>query len=192
MLEDVLEAVAPTADQSRLVLVTVDPTAIALAERYGARTVDDGADDGHTGSVTAAALRLAGEGASGFLTLPGDVPLTTSEEVRRILDVHLAAPAPAFTIAPSHDAFGSNAVAMSPPDAVALRFGDDSYRPHLAAARAAGIEPAIVNLPGIAEDIDTPDDLDRVSAIASLRVTRTYLLLQEFASARLTSAESTS
>ena len=191
MLEDVLAAVAPTADQSRPVLVTVDPAAIALAACYGARVVDDGAGDGHTGSVTAAARRLAGEGARGFLTVPGDVPLVTSEEVLRILDVHQAA-APAFTIAPSHDELGSNAVAMSPPGAVTLRFGDDSYRPHLAAARSAGIEPGIVNLAGVAEDVDTPADLDRISAIAGLRATRTFTLLGEFASDRLTPAERTS
>ena len=44
----------------------------------------------------------------------------------------------------------------SPPDAVQLRFGEDSFRPHLAAAGAAGFVPAVVPLPGIALDIDGP------------------------------------
>ena len=39
---------------------------------------------------------------------------------------------------------------MSPPDAVPLRFGEDSFFPHLAAAAARGIEPSVVRLPGIA------------------------------------------
>lgn len=190
MLEDVLSAVAPTGDQSRLVLVTVDPTAVALAKSFGARVLDDGAHDGHTGSVVAAASVLKAEGANGFLTLPADVPLITTGEVRRILDTHHASPTPAFTIVPSHDEFGSNAIAMSPPGAVPLRFGDDSYRPHLAAARTCGIEPSIVNLPGVAEDVDTPEDVDRVSANEALRATRTYTLLQEFEHANIASPES--
>ena len=92
-----------------------------------------------------------------MLTLPGDIPLVTAAEIERLIAAHL--PAPSFTIAPSHDEMGSNAILMSPPDAVTLRFGDDSFRPHLAAARAAGIEPTVVNLPGIALDIDNPADL---------------------------------
>jgi 2-phospho-L-lactate guanylyltransferase len=40
-----------------------------------------------------------------------------------------------------------------------LRFGDDSFFPHLAAARAMGIEPTIVKLAGIGLDIDQPDDV---------------------------------
>jgi 2-phospho-L-lactate guanylyltransferase len=50
-------------------------------------------------------------------------------------------------------------VLCTPANAVPLRFGDDSFFPHLAAARAHGIEPCVVRLPRIALDIDTPQDL---------------------------------
>ena len=40
-----------------------------------------------------------------------------------------------------------------------LRFGDDSFFPHLASARALGIKPTIIRLPGIALDIDQPGDV---------------------------------
>jgi 2-phospho-L-lactate guanylyltransferase len=159
MLEDVLSAIAPVRDRARCAVVTVDPDAAAMAVRYGMRVLTDGARDGHTGSVMAAARRLASEGASGFLTVPGDIPNIATAEIEALLDAHRSAPA--FTIAPSHDELGSNAVACSPVDAVPLRFGSDSYFPHLAAARRAGVEPTILRLPGIAMDIDTPDDLAR-------------------------------
>ena len=42
---------------------------------------------------------------------------------------------------------------------VPLRFGTDSFFPHLAAAKRQGIEPTVLKLPRIALDIDTPDDL---------------------------------
>ena len=48
--------------------------ATAVAARRGARVVTEGARDGHTGSVTAAARVLAREGRGGMLTMPGDIP----------------------------------------------------------------------------------------------------------------------
>jgi 2-phospho-L-lactate/phosphoenolpyruvate guanylyltransferase len=165
MLEDVLVALAETRGLAGLLLVTIDPAARDLASRYGACVIEDGARDGHTGAVTAAARRLAAEGRGTMLTLPGDIPLVNSAEIERLIAAHL--PAPSFTIAPSHDEMGSNAILISPPDAVRLRFGEDSFRPHLAASRAAGIEPTIVKLPGIALDIDNPADLAHFSQVGS-------------------------
>jgi 2-phospho-L-lactate guanylyltransferase len=49
---------------------------------------------------------------------------------------------------------------------VPLTFGDDSFYPHLRAARACGIEPVIVRQPGIGLDIDRPEDM---AAFAQLR-----------------------
>jgi 2-phospho-L-lactate guanylyltransferase len=157
MLEDVLEALSATPGIAGLLVVTVDPEARRLAARYGGRSIETGARDGHTGAVAAAARLLATEGRSGMLTLPGDIPLVTPSEIAQLLAAHL--PAPSFTIVPSHDEQGSNAVACSPPGAVPLRFGEDSFYPHLRAAEACGIQPTVLHLPGIALDIDNPEDV---------------------------------
>src|SRR5579864_8086315 len=157
MLEDVLAALAGASGLAGRILVTTDAATIELATRYGALCWAEGAEDGHTGAVMAAARRLAREGRAGMLTVPGDIPLVTAAEINQLIAAHR--PAPAFTIAPSHDELGSNAIIVSPPDAVPLRFGDNSFFPHLAAAEAQGIRPTILNLPGIALDIDNPDDL---------------------------------
>ena len=165
MLEDVLAALVEARGLAGLVLVTTDAAAMRLAGRYGGQCWADGAADGHTGAVTAAARRLATEGRGGMMSVPGDVPLVTAAEIERLLAAHR--PAPAFTIAPSHDEKGSNAVLLSPPDAVPLRFGDDSFFPHLAAAEARGIAPTVLHLPGIALDIDNPVDLAQFSQLGS-------------------------
>ena len=157
MLEDVLAALTATPGIAGLLVVTVDHEAGRLAASYGARLIEVGARDGHTGAVTAAARLLAAEQRSGMLTLPGDIPLVTPAEIARLLAAHL--PAPSFTIVPSHDEQGSNAIACSPPDAVPLRFGENSFYPHLQSAEMAGIRPNVVHLPGIALDIDNPGDL---------------------------------
>jgi 2-phospho-L-lactate guanylyltransferase len=173
MLEDVLEALSATSGIAGLLVVTADPEAGRLAARYGGRPIEAGARDGHTGAVTAAARLLAAEGRSGMLTLPGDIPLVTPVEIAQLLTAHM--PAPSFTIVPSHDEQGSNAIACSPPDAVPLRFGENSFYPHLQAAEMAGIRPNVLHLPGIALDIDNPEDVVSFMRIGSSTRARAVL-----------------
>ena len=173
MLEDVLAALAATPGLAGIAVVTVEPAAASLAARYGARVIETGARDGHTGAVSAMARLLAEEGAPGMLTVPGDIPLVTPAEIASLIAAHR--PAPAFTIAPSRDEHGSNAVICSPPDAVPLRFGEDSFFPHLRAAEALGIPPTVLHLPGIALDVDTPEDLAAFTMLLSATRTRTLL-----------------
>jgi 2-phospho-L-lactate guanylyltransferase len=165
MLEDVLAALVETRGLAGRILVTTDAAAMRLAARYDAECWAEGADAGHTGAVTAAARRLAAENRGAMLTLPGDIPLVTPAEIGRLIAAHR--PAPSFTIAPAHDEKGSNAIILSPPDAVPLRFGDDSFVPHLAAAEARGLAPVVLQLPGIALDIDNPVDLLHFAGLGS-------------------------
>lgn len=175
MLEDVLGALAGVSALEGLAVVTVEPLARRLACRYGARVFEEGAAESHTAAVSAAARALAAEGIGGIAAFPGDIPLVTAAEIAALLDAH--ARAPAFTIAPSHDELGSNAVLVSPPDAVPLRFGENSFFPHLRAAESRGIAPRVLRLPGIALDIDGPSDLARFLAVESR--TRARALLAE-------------
>jgi len=176
MLQDVLDAVAATRGLAGIILVTRDPFAITLGKNLGARIVTDGARDGHTGAVTAAGRLLVREGAAGLLTVPGDIPRITAAELETALAAHR--PAPSFTIVPAHDERGSNCVILSPPDSVALRFGEDSFFPHLEAARRHGIEPTIVPLPGIGMDIDHPADIFSFLRMAPRAHTRTLDFLE--------------
>ena len=170
MLEDVLTALSECRGLAGVVLVTLDAEARALAARYGARVLEEQENRGHTAASSFGARRLAQEGVAGMVQLPADIPLVTSEDIDALLEAHAAAPA--VTLAPSRDERGSNAVACSPADVLPLRFGDDSYFPHLQRARALGIEPAIVHRPGLALDVDTPDDL--LAFLATPSRTRAY------------------
>ncbi len=151
--------------------------ATELARRYGARVVTDGARDGHTGAVMAMARLLGEEGRAGMLTVPGDIPRVTAAEIAAVIAARR--PAPSVTIVPAHDERGSNAVLCSPPTVMPLRFGDDSFLPHLAAARALGIEPTIVKLPGIGLDIDQPADLQAFRRATPHMLTRALALLEQ-------------
>jgi 2-phospho-L-lactate/phosphoenolpyruvate guanylyltransferase len=177
MLEDVLAALA-AARLDGILVNTVEPRAAKLAERYHARVIGKDARSGHTAAVTAMARVLAREGCEGMLVVPADIPRATAIEIDAVLTA--ARPAPSFTISPAHDELGSNAVLCRPPEAVPLRFGHNSFFPHLEAARRQGVEPAIVPLPGIALDIDHPGDLRAFLAADPPMRTRTLDLLGEF------------
>jgi 2-phospho-L-lactate guanylyltransferase len=175
MAEDVLAALAASPGLAGPIVVTVDHAAATLAARYQARVLADGAREGQTGAVAAAARLLAREGKRAMLTIPGDVPLVTPDEIAQIIAAHDRTPD--FIIVPAHDERGSNAILCAPPDAVPLKFGDDSFLPHLDAARRAGLEPKILRLPGLGLDIDNPGDLAAFLKIPSN--TRARALLRE-------------
>lgn len=177
MLEDVLAALS-AAPLAGIMVNTLDAMATELASRFGARIITSGARDGHSGAVAAMAHILAEESAVGMLTCPGDIPGVTADEAEGLLAQHAAAPA--FTIVPAHDARGSNAVLLSPPDLLPLRFGNDSFMPHLEAARQHGLAPTVLRFPGFALDIDNPQDARDFLSSGLGEHTKSIALLRRF------------
>ena len=174
MLEDVFNAVAGARNTAGLIVVTVDAAATALAKKYAARIITEGATSGHSGAVNTAAGILAREGKRGFLQMPLDIPLVSSEEISTVVAMHREGE-PSFIIAPSNDELGSNGVLVSPPTAVPLTFGDDSFFPHLRTAEKCGIQPQVIRLPGFGLDIDRPEDLAEFAKLRSNTCTQAYV-----------------
>jgi 2-phospho-L-lactate/phosphoenolpyruvate guanylyltransferase len=170
MLEDVLSALAASAGLAGTLMVTRDQKARPLAARYGARVLMEEENRGHTAASSLGARTLADQGVAGMVQVPADIPLVTPDDVAALLRAH--GQAPAVTLSPSREERGTNAVVCSPPDLLPLRFGDDSFLPHVQRARSIGIEPQIVRRPGLALDIDTPDDL--AAFVAAPSASRTY------------------
>jgi len=99
-------------------------------------------------------------GATSTLVIPGDIPLIQSWELEKILE---SAPEEGCVLAPAADGRGTNAAFRRPPGLFPLRFGNDSFKPHLAAARATGKPCVVCPLPGIALDVDNPSDLQQLA-----------------------------
>jgi 2-phospho-L-lactate guanylyltransferase len=156
MLEDVLDAAAAALPGAVLV-VTTDPEVEALARAFGVESLTESANRGHTAAVALAQGEAVARRAAGFLTLPGDVPCVTSREIT-VLCAALAQ-GPGVVFVPSRSGRGTNAVLLAPPDAIPLTFGEPSFENHLKTARAAGLTPRVLELPGIGLDVDAPDDL---------------------------------
>ena len=90
-----------------------------------------------------------------------DLPLLRAEEVTALI---AATPDPGIAIARAGDG-GTNAVSMRPPRALRTCFGEpQSAALHARLAHEAGLEHALVDLPGLAFDVDRPEDLARLRA----------------------------
>ena len=156
MLADVLDALDATAGLDGAAVVSRDADVMELARRRGLRVIPETGTDLNA-AVAQAANVLSAEGCARLLVMPADLPLAGPEEIAQVLT---ALPeAPGLTLVPDRHGVGTNGFLCSPPDAVAPCFGADSFARHLEAARDAGIPATVLRLPGLALDIDTPEDL---------------------------------
>jgi 2-phospho-L-lactate guanylyltransferase len=175
MLRDVLAAVGQ-AHVDVVWVVTRDAAVTAVATDFGCRVLSEAENRGHTAAVLHAQARAAAEGATRFITVPGDVPCVTPAEIDALVTAAGASPAAAF--APSRSGLGTNGVALAPPDVMPLRFGEPSFPDHLGAARARGLVPRTLALAGLGLDIDDADDvrvlLGEGAATESARLLRTW------------------
>jgi 2-phospho-L-lactate guanylyltransferase len=175
MLEDVLDAAAAALPGAVLV-VTTDPEVQAVARARGVECLTESANRGHTAAVAFAQREAVTRGAARFLTIPGDVPCVTAQEILALCGALEEAPGVVFV--PSRSGLGTNAALLAPPDAILLTFGEPSFENHLKTARAAGLTPQVLELPGIGLDVDAPDDLpvllERGPSTRSARLLRRF------------------
>lgn len=138
----------------------VDGVLVVTPEPEVARGRDVLEDPG-VGHGFAVALALRDERArDGALVVMADCPLVTPAS----LDALVQAARP-IALVPARDG-GTNAVALADPALVEPAFGErESARVTIARARAAGIEPALLDDAGLAFDVDRPDDLERVRTL---------------------------
>jgi len=107
-------------------------------------------------ALTAAALEARRRGAERLVLVHADLPLLEPEEVTALI---AASQASGLAIAPDRHGRGTNALCLTWPPAIRFEFGPESLAKHLAQAAARGLSPAVVRLPGLAFDLDEPDDL---------------------------------
>jgi 2-phospho-L-lactate guanylyltransferase len=156
MLRDVLEAIGAARMIEHTIVVSGEPVAVDLAEESGAEVVRDESDAGHPEAALLGVAAAQAEGASCVLLLPGDCPLLDPRDIDRLLT---AVPEPYVAVVPDRHGTGTNALLLSPPDAIRPAFGPGSRERHVEAARAAGIPHAVEPLESLALDLDTPADL---------------------------------
>jgi 2-phospho-L-lactate/phosphoenolpyruvate guanylyltransferase len=156
MVADVLEAIGEARTIERTIVVSGDPVAQELAAEAAAEVVPDPADASHVEAALAGIARAEAEGAGCVVLLAGDCPLLDPRELDRLLT---GVPDRYVGIVPDRHGTGTNALVLSPPDAILPAFGEGSRARHVAAAREAGVAFGVEELASLGLDLDTPADV---------------------------------
>ncbi|HUD63147.1 MAG TPA: 2-phospho-L-lactate guanylyltransferase [Candidatus Sulfotelmatobacter sp.] len=177
MLHDVLTALYGWKNRPAVAVVTSDAYAVRLATEYGFDIIADPDNPGETGAIEMATRVCVERGVDSTLIIPADIPLIQVWELEEIME---KAPVAGSVLVPAADGRGTNAAFRRPADLFPLRFGNDSFKPHHAAAQATGKPSVVLNLPGIAVDVDNPEDLEQMISLPG--DTRAQKLARGFAS----------
>jgi len=160
LLERTLAAAGMVPEIAAVLVVSPDPAILELAARSGAQVIEQRGDGLNEGLDEALAEALAG-GATAVLVLAGDLPSVSDTSISEIVATAAAAASRAraiVVVVPDRHGRGTNALLLSPPDAIQFAFGNDSRAAHQAAARAAGALSLEVDGP-LSLDLDLPEDL---------------------------------
>ena len=158
------------------IVVTMDPAAAGIAKELRAVGLVERAP-GLNEAIEAARSVAIARGATAIVVLPADLPSVAARSVDELLARASAADAAAgadstgalVALVPDRHGLGTNALVMSPPDAIAPAFGGESRAAHARAATAAGARYVELDGP-LSLDLDTPADLIAAeAALGSLR-----------------------
>jgi 2-phospho-L-lactate/phosphoenolpyruvate guanylyltransferase len=173
MARDVFGVVAQLTDAARFV-VSDDPEVLEEAKRFGLEPVEDKVRQGQSAAVGQGFTLAWERGFTAALTIPGDVPGVTSDELRTFRKYR---PEIEVLLAPDRGRIGTNGLRLVPPHAISLAFGEDSFNLHRAAAARANRSFSVIEIEGLRYDLDTPEDV--VAFIRLGRETATLDLLRE-------------
>ena len=152
-----LEVLKQTAALEQVLVVSRDTAALALARKMGVRTLQEKGDSQLNLALRRATVLLQTYRVSSVLVLPADLPLLTPDDVQAVLAK--GQQPPVVVLAPDRHQDATNALLVSPPGLVPYCHGPGSFARYLAAAQKAGARVEIVKRPGLALDVDWPEDL---------------------------------
>ena len=157
-----------------LFVISEDPDVLEEGRRFGLEPLTDRVGQGQSAAVGQGFAAAWERGFTAALTIPGDVPAVTPEE---LADLCAYRPEIEVLLAPDRERLGTNGLRLVPPHAIALRFGEDSFTLHRAEARRANRSFAVREVEGLRYDLDRPEDI--VAFMQLPRDTQTRRLLQE-------------
>jgi 2-phospho-L-lactate/phosphoenolpyruvate guanylyltransferase len=159
MFSDVLASLRRVPGLDAVTVVTAEQIAKSAALRVGVRVLRDTEQAGQSQAASIGIRYALAAGFGRVLLVPGDTPLLDPAEVAALLER-----SPPVAIVPDRHLTGTNALLLSPPDAIEPSFGPASLARHTSAAEAAGVEYAVERVHTLELDVDTPEDLAELAA----------------------------
>lgn len=141
-----------------VLVVSRDQAALSLAREHGARTVLENGAPQLNVALARATIIAKNYVTSGVLIVPADLPLITPEDVTEMLEY--AHEPPVVVVAPDRRREGTNALLVCPVGLIEYDFGPDSFKRHCDRTKEIGARLEVVDLPSLALDVDSPEDLE--------------------------------
>jgi 2-phospho-L-lactate guanylyltransferase len=157
MVRDVFAALASSRELDAVAVISAEPRIAEIAGGTATTVIAD-ARIGHSDAALAGVEWAKEHGYDKVVMLPGDCPLLDPQELDDLI-VRTREDRIEFAVIPDRMGTGTNALVISPPDAVAPSFGPGSRQRHLALGLAAGRRTAEHQVPTLALDLDTAEDL---------------------------------
>ena len=151
-------------------VVSGDVTVRTIARRHpGVAVIRESGHGGLNSALLDGRRAAVRDGATAVLLLPADLPLLTMDALDALLQASDAAIAagsgrPVVVLAPADARVGTNAMLVAPPETIEPRFGEQSLEAHMRGAVAADASLQLVHHPALGFDLDTPEDVERLSA----------------------------
>jgi 2-phospho-L-lactate guanylyltransferase len=160
MVTDVLIALRRAKGVDEVLVVSGETMAVALAAGYDAAAVIDDPDDvGHSAAAARGVQAAMERGATRVLLVPGDCPALDPAEIDELLEDAEGVDTPDVVVVPDRHGDGTNALLLTPPDAIRPAFGPGSRERHERLAEEAGATCTAIAVPTLGLDVDTVDDL---------------------------------
>jgi 2-phospho-L-lactate/phosphoenolpyruvate guanylyltransferase len=164
MFSDVLATLRRVPQLDAIVVVTGDRSAESAAAGKRVTVLHDSAQAGQSEAALIGIHHALAAGYERVLLVPSDTPLLQPREVTALI----GGTGELVIVADRHGT-GTNALVLSPPDAIEPAFGPDSFARHMAAAEAAELPYRAEVVAGLALDVDTPGDLAELAAALAER-----------------------
>jgi 2-phospho-L-lactate/phosphoenolpyruvate guanylyltransferase len=171
MLEDVLNALqSSVVDET--VIVGEDLAVEQVAKKFGASYLSaNGAS--LNSAIEEATSWCMKKGSESVLVLPADVPLLDAKDINRIVELGKGGGL-AVVLSPSQN-WGTNALYQNPPKMIPACFGPKSFLNHIREAYCKGISVRLHFSSGLATDIDSAEDLEKLFETENKTVSRRVL-----------------
>lgn len=156
MFADVVTAVRRSQAIDAMLIVSSDHIAQRIAGGHGADVIED-AGVGHNEAANLGLSYAREHGATRVLLVPGDCPLLAPAELDELIATR--AETPSAIVVPDRHGTGTNALLLAPPTSLTPSFGPDSRARHERLAAEQGTRAEVMEFPGLALDVDTPEDL---------------------------------
>jgi 2-phospho-L-lactate guanylyltransferase len=158
MLSNMLNCVRNVSQIDYFIVISYDPTTLALARELGAKTVLESRITNLNRALRKATAAAKAFNSTQVLILPADLPMINKVDLNSF--IQLRGKPPEIIISSDYRQNGTNALLVNPIGSLDYDFGEWSFKKHIEQAERKRLRIGISNIESFKYDLDIPEDLE--------------------------------